>query len=541
MPLGHWFRLRRSAQSEKKSSESSEPPGNESWKKNSLQRHWDRKASAIRQKCYVMNLGVIQTYQLSFQKKRPQIFTGDVNLSNLLPTKFTIKPVLSRSVLVDAELHIIKGDRLRQFSGRVAFIICMYSSSTTIFQRELVKKRPDLYQVLLDAHPQLLATILKFWETLSRHCGDFSLSTWFLDEVYKGCLVCLGLQHHLTKIFDHVRTRARIYEPRECFSKPAMLPDRMLPGLYCDRTETAIISPGSGNNPREDGNYSAGSNSSSRDTPSETTRACASNLLHEFGSNRDGLRPKLPDSPLDPSEHFEYLSEKSVRLTASSSATQRGPRFETTKEENGGVDIPMYATAGSVKLNRLMEWVELSESFMPVPDQTVTSSPLSSETSMISCSTGDAIESTGVLLAQKERVSEAVLKVFWEDFDPWIDYLVSSAGGDFTAIYQLTPSAGSSASGSSGSTNSAAIQTSNTSVETTGASRDTSTIGKRPRQTGNPDNDEEPPQKVPRQDASASTEQGRLFACPYFKHNPRRYRHERTCLGPGWETIHRVK
>lgn len=31
------------------------------------------------------------------------------------------------------------------------------------------------------------------------------------------------------------------------------------------------------------------------------------------------------------------------------------------------------------------------------------------------------------------------------------------------------------------------------------------------------------------------------LACPYFKHNPPKYQQWRTCPGPGWETVHRVK
>lgn len=33
----------------------------------------------------------------------------------------------------------------------------------------------------------------------------------------------------------------------------------------------------------------------------------------------------------------------------------------------------------------------------------------------------------------------------------------------------------------------------------------------------------------------------RRFACPYFKHDPDRYRVERTCCGPGWLDLHRLK
>ncbi|KAF4501695.1 hypothetical protein FAGAP_2101 [Fusarium agapanthi] len=31
------------------------------------------------------------------------------------------------------------------------------------------------------------------------------------------------------------------------------------------------------------------------------------------------------------------------------------------------------------------------------------------------------------------------------------------------------------------------------------------------------------------------------FACPFYKHDPERYANSRSCCGPGWETVHRVK
>lgn len=33
----------------------------------------------------------------------------------------------------------------------------------------------------------------------------------------------------------------------------------------------------------------------------------------------------------------------------------------------------------------------------------------------------------------------------------------------------------------------------------------------------------------------------RMLACPFFKRNPQRYQRERSCVGPGWETMHRLK
>ncbi|KAK4196070.1 hypothetical protein QBC40DRAFT_13385 [Triangularia verruculosa] len=34
---------------------------------------------------------------------------------------------------------------------------------------------------------------------------------------------------------------------------------------------------------------------------------------------------------------------------------------------------------------------------------------------------------------------------------------------------------------------------------------------------------------------------GRRFACPFFKHNVAKYKHIKTCCGPGWKDVHRVK
>lgn len=35
--------------------------------------------------------------------------------------------------------------------------------------------------------------------------------------------------------------------------------------------------------------------------------------------------------------------------------------------------------------------------------------------------------------------------------------------------------------------------------------------------------------------------EGRKFACPFCQHNPAKYRTVKTCCGPGWDSVHRVK
>lgn len=55
--------------------------------------------------------------------------------------------------------------------------------------------------------------------------------------------------------------------------------------------------------------------------------------------------------------------------------------------------------------------------------------------------------------------------------------------------------------------------------------------------------DEETPNKRLRGSlaTNGSSERGAKFACPFYKHEPHRFRTRRTCPGPGWPTVHRMK
>jgi hypothetical protein len=58
------------------------------------------------------------------------------------------------------------------------------------------------------------------------------------------------------------------------------------------------------------------------------------------------------------------------------------------------------------------------------------------------------------------------------------------------------------------------------------------------------DNDEEDnPNKRRRGSLAtvASSDTSTRFACPFYKHEPHRFRNRRTCPGPGWPTVHRMK
>ena len=52
--------------------------------------------------------------------------------------------------------------------------------------------------------------------------------------------------------------------------------------------------------------------------------------------------------------------------------------------------------------------------------------------------------------------------------------------------------------------------------------------------------DKPPPSKLPLIELGNDGYRLR-FACPFFKHNRLKYREQRSCTGPGWPTVHRVK
>lgn len=57
------------------------------------------------------------------------------------------------------------------------------------------------------------------------------------------------------------------------------------------------------------------------------------------------------------------------------------------------------------------------------------------------------------------------------------------------------------------------------------------------------DQDDDGPNKRRRVSITTTedSEIGPRFACPFYKHDPSRYRNRRTCPGPGWPTVHRMK
>ncbi|KAI1344432.1 hypothetical protein F5Y15DRAFT_112066 [Xylariaceae sp. FL0016] len=100
--------------------------------------------------------------------------------------------------------------------------------------------------------------------------------------------------------------------------------------------------------------------------------------------------------------------------------------------------------------------------------------------------------------------------------------IVSHAGGAETS--QSTPQAGSSSSNGT----------------STSTRRRNARHGKKRLNSSYDDENEEDSSKRERLDAAPS-EANRRLACPYYRRCPERHAHWRSCAGPGWDSVHRVK
>ncbi|KAF1844509.1 uncharacterized protein K460DRAFT_309456 [Cucurbitaria berberidis CBS 394.84] len=81
-----------------------------------------------------------------------------------------------------------------------------------------------------------------------------------------------------------------------------------------------------------------------------------------------------------------------------------------------------------------------------------------------------------------------------------------------------------------------------------GSRKSSQSSGQKRKARGSPppdDNDDENGPNKRRRGSAATvadnSDPGTRFACPFYKHDPDRYRNIRTCPGPGWPTVHRMK
>lgn len=131
------------------------------------------------------------------------------------------------------------------------------------------------------------------------------------------------------------------------------------------------------------------------------------------------------------------------------------------------------------------------------------------------------------------KKAEGVARVMAE-FNTWLDKRLDVITYAYeTAGMSENPAANSGSTGGQGSNGS-------------GQSERSSRRPKRQYDEGDPNNsssggDENGRDNGGNKRAKKDTDTKKRFACPYYKHDPRTHRRERTCCGPGWDSIHRLK
>jgi hypothetical protein len=131
-------------------------------------------------------------------------------------------------------------------------------------------------------------------------------------------------------------------------------------------------------------------------------------------------------------------------------------------------------------------------------------------------------------LALKKK--EAVARVM-DDFNRWLDKRLAV----ITYAHEAAEASGNNSSGSTGDQNTNQGQPDR---PTRGSKRQFDRDDPHKSPDGGDDNDRD---GTGNKRAKKEPERNCLLACPFYKNDPRTYGKKRTCCGPGWPSIHRLK
>lgn len=176
------------------------------------------------------------------------------------------------------------------------------------------------------------------------------------------------------------------------------------------------------------------------------------------------------------------------------------------------------------------------------------------QTTMSTCSSDSFDEEEDFMLGETEDSESdfAESQVSEEDFDSTLiclkRNLVASLMGEFYAIFD--PKWQGSMRTLAGSSGASPTRSSNVTGSESSPPRGLQKRKMDDRDSPPPGKDDNNDPKRPKSKAIAANPEGESldFACPFHKHNPQKYctnkatgRRFRTCAGPGWDTVSRVK
>ncbi|KXX74107.1 Sal-like protein 3, partial [Madurella mycetomatis] len=411
---------------------------------------------------------------------------GVSDLSELL-SKYFVECVQSGWAFADlhSREHISKGIRLFSFAhdliDKVDTLIAVGSplpETAAVLHRQLA----GLDAVVADEHPQLLGTLFSLRTQILR------LKSPVLDEVYLSSALFklnqyLHSHHLLTKIFFKIRQNHTQYPPEDCMDQLATLPSTIFNNIFRDR----LAIPGW-----------ISSLKPSYESPD--TRS-------DYGSMSYAQSVVFPDHDVDLAYPEPITTPQLQAPPLAASPTKSRDHPQAKQEWESPHTSVRQDTPSSLASD--------------VDSDDLSDSDLSEDETLLPITHAD----------KKREIVEGILQHFLSDFDKWVAVVISR---------------GRASKAAGGNDAAPPTQSENKTVDQPiGDSKLQSLKGKGKR-TAAEDEQEESDNDgagrgTPNKRGRLINDKGRRFACPYYKHNPRRYRHIKSCTSTAFNTVHRVK
>ncbi|KAI6084245.1 hypothetical protein F4821DRAFT_243298 [Hypoxylon rubiginosum] len=129
---------------------------------------------------------------------------------------------------------------------------------------------------------------------------------------------------------------------------------------------------------------------------------------------------------------------------------------------------------------------------------------------------------------------QEAIELVMAKFNRWLDKRLAI----ISYTYEASEASGNSASGSGGTESGNGSSGQGQSSRSSRSKRRLSGDDQDNSSAGGDDND---PNRGGNKRAKTDNEQEQKFACPFFKHNAKAHCKNRSCAGPGWTTLHRLK
>lgn len=226
------------------------------------------------------------------------------------------------------------------------------------------------------------------------------------------------------------------------------------------------------------------------------------------------------------------IEDKSISTEDRSYLCVKAPNLRRTKTEPDGVTLTTIEHETRSQDEDIEQWIQDNLPSRDRPQERV-----SSIVSLSSTSSCEMYTNTDVSDDERELEPDAAQPCLPKSAHKMIDMVLRKAEIELrkVACRQCTSNTASNTRGAT-----SAPRQGRKPSQSAGQKRKTRPGGSPP-----PNDDDEYGSNKRRRESAITvadgSESGAKFACPFYKHDPDRYRHRRTCPGPGFPTVHRVK